>query len=107
MQRTSDKGHSEKRTNLSGNLKVPLYPKITSKRGQSLYKGQKAGSQVCPLLGGSVLIVVIVNDMKMHHILQIVFLRATDNDEGSNGNITYSLFSTTPGVLSPPFIIGG
>ena len=30
--------------------------KITSKRGQPLYKGQKAGSQVCPLLRGSTVI---------------------------------------------------
>ncbi len=27
--------------------------KITSERGQPLYKGQNAGSQVCPLFGGS------------------------------------------------------
>ena len=30
--------------------------KITSKRGLPLYKGQKAGSQVCPLFGGSTLL---------------------------------------------------
>ena len=30
--------------------------RITSKRGQPLYKGQKAGSQVCPLLRGSTVI---------------------------------------------------
>ena len=40
----------EDRTNLS------IVYKITSKRGQSLYKGQKAGSQVCPLFGGPTVI---------------------------------------------------
>ena len=36
--------------------------KTTSKRGQPLYKGQKAGSQVCPLLRGSIEFVYYDND---------------------------------------------
>ncbi len=56
---TSDKGHSERgqtseqRTNQKYSSILYTLHKITSERGQPLYKGENAGSQVCPLFGGS------------------------------------------------------
>ena len=58
---TSDKGHSERgqtseqRTNQMYRYIQTLY-KITSKRGQPLYKGQNAGSQSVSTFGGSTVI---------------------------------------------------
>ncbi len=54
---TSDKGHSERGQTSEQKDKPPkkyssIY-KITSERGQPLYKGQNAGSGTCPLFGGS------------------------------------------------------
>ncbi len=57
---TSDKGPSERGqtseqwTNQKYSSIHTLY-KITSKRGQPLYKGQNPGSRMCPLFGGSTL----------------------------------------------------
>ena len=59
---TSDNGHSERgqtsqqRTHHLYSSIHNLY-KITSERGQPLYKGQTGGSQWCPLFGGSTVII--------------------------------------------------
>ena len=45
---TSDKGHSER-----GQTRIQTLYKITSERGQPLYKGQNAGSQSMSTLRGS------------------------------------------------------